>query len=214
MILYKNFLTYLSPLILSIGIIGGCFHYHKLNVVCKTLFFYLIASLTIDISARLLANSSDNNLILWIFLSAIELLSFTLIYYHFLTRHKWLAKFFFALGLIFIFYEITTIDFDQSNTFQSYAKVVSSFIVSILVLFYFFNYLNKTANLQWSKVRIHLIIFFYFTLNVILLLPINFLINQASGITIYIWYLYLTTTLAFYTYITLFIWKNGKIQIP
>ena len=208
--LYDYILNYASPFILIIGIFLNALSYNFFGRTSKLLFFYLIGSFLIDLLARVFAYYENNNLILWILLSAIELSIFSSLY--FLLIKKSVVRILFLVGICYIALEMLFVDTKSISSFQIYSKVVASFLIVLMVLIYLFNYIKSEDRMIWKELYLHFIILGYFSLNIIVLLPINFLINQGSSSAIYIWYVYLISTLTFYIYLTFYLWKNGKRQ--
>ena len=210
MIIYKYILTYGSPLTLLLGGILGLIYFKHLNRTHRLLLLYLAVSLGFDFTARTMANFNNNNLILWPLLSIVELLIFSGIYIKIIkTKLLWIAT---ALGSIFIVYEIINIDAYNTSAFQPYSKVVSSFLIVFFILYNFILHIRSDKDISRINQFLNSVVLGYFALNIILLLPINFLINEKSGLTMYIWTAYLIITILFYTCLTVLICKNGKTR--
>lgn len=210
MIIYKYILTYGSPLTLLLGGIFGLIYFKYLNRSHRLLLLYLLVSLGFDFTARTMANFNNNNLILWPLLSIVELAIFSGIYIKIIkTKLLWIAT---AFGSTFIIYEIINIDTYNTSAFQPYSKVVSSFLIVFFILYNFILHLKSDKDISRINQFLNSIVLGYFALNIILLLPINFLINEKSGLTMYIWTAYLIITILFYTCLTVLICKNGKTR--
>lgn len=208
---FQDFLTYLSPLVLLLGSIIGIFSIQRISPVSKVLLMYLIVSFITDIISRILLESYGNNLIVLLVYSAIELLMISCIY-GLLKTEKWVVILLTSMGIAYIIGEIIYIDSYDVDTFQTYTKIVSSFILVIFSFRYFLDNLVKEQIIQGEVQWLNFTILFYFALNIILLLPLNLLINQSETSIVFTWYAYLIATVAFYSYLSIFIWKNGRIQ--
>lgn len=58
------------------------------------------------------------------------------------------------------------------------------------------------------------VILTYFSLNLIMILPINYFINAETDLKFIFLVSNMITTTLFYIYLTYSLWKNGKIQKP
>lgn len=210
MIFYKYILTYGSPFTLLIGGIFGMYYLKYLSKSYKLILSYLAISLIIDITSRIMAGMNNNNLILWPILSLIEINIFSLVFIP-IIRKKFLWIFT-AIASAYIIYEIIIIDSFNASSFQPYAKIISSAIIVLYLLIVLIQRIKNESILSRKEQVFNLTILCYFALNVVLLLPINFLINENPEITIYIWTTYLILTILFYSCLSILLWKNGKNQ--
>ena len=169
----------------------------------------MTASLIIDRIAIILENTSKNNLILFSLLSIIEIITFSIVYYNFIQAKKFVL-FVAILGVTYMLIELAIINPNHLVSFQSYSKIVASFLIVIMGFKYIIDQIKK--ELAIHNRNLHFIIISYFSLELILLLPLNFLINVTSNVVLYIWYLRLCVNLLFYIYLIFFIWKSGRTQ--
>ncbi len=202
------YLTYTIPLILLFGVLRGIYSYKTLNKNAKILLFYLILSLAIDITSRIIVSTTRyNNLILFDLLSIVEMLIFSLFYLNF-AKQKNIILILATIGVSYALIEIFLIDPIHAATFESYSKIVAAFLIIIMALKYISNQIKQEREI--FKYNLHLVIISFFSLEFIFLLPLNFLINYTSLTVFYIWLIRLIVNLLFYTYLIYFIWMNGK----
>ncbi|MXN91087.1 hypothetical protein GR160_07575 [Flavobacterium sp. Sd200] len=171
--------------------------------------------LGVDISSRILGRSGNNLVILPVF-SLIELVFFAYFYNkHLLAKPN---KVLLGLGIVGSVYIITemllyfvfnTLDVKQ---FQPYAKVADNFIVILMALSFYYQKINSFNELRWGYFRLNTVILIYFTFNIMVFLPFNFMINESSGIKFYFWTANMVFILLFYGYLVSLIWKNGIKQ--
>ena len=109
-----------------------------------------------------------------------------------------------------IIYEMINIDSFNASSFQPYSKVVSSFVIIVLILSYIMQRITKDVEISKQDQLLNITVLSYFALNLVLLLPINFLINEKPEITVYIWTTYLILTILFYSCLSILLCKNGK----
>ena len=196
---------------LFVGTFVGIYWFKWLDRKSKWILIYLIVSLGIDIASRIVSTYNENNLIILPLYSVLELLIIASIYCH-LGVKKMLLIPLTVLGAIYIVGEIVYIDSYNVKSFQSYAKIASSFVIVLLALQFFTQKLKSDKEISPELQRLDLVMLAYFALNLLLLLPINLMINQIATSIIYIWYAYLGATVLFYSYLSAFLWKNGKTR--
>lgn len=209
MIVYKYILTYGSPIVLIIGVFWGIYYLKYISKPNYVILGYLIVSLIFDLVSRKIGSDSNNNLLLWPLLSLAELITFS-IYYLKTNLYSRAIFLFLILGSIYMLTELYYIDVYNIQNFQPYSKVISSFIIVLFALIKFYQQIIKEDLDSLKKQYINSFILVYFSMNVLLLLPINYLINAKIEVTIYIWTVYLLITVAFYISLSYYLWKNGR----
>lgn len=209
--LFDAILSLSSVLVLTLGCFFGLISLKWIDKKSKRILIYLAVSLAFDIASRIVSFYSGNNLIFLPLYSLGELLLLSSVYLHLKIKKSLLIPLT-VLGGLYILGEIIYIDSYNVKSFQSYAKIVSSFVLVLLALQFFMELLKSEKEVPQTIRQLNLVVLIYFSLNLILLLPINLLINQITSSIIYIWYAYLGATVLFYSYLSFFIWKNGKTQ--
>lgn len=191
------------------GVAIGVYYYKRVTKKSIILLYFLVASLSIDICARILGQIDYSNLILFNGLSVIEMLFFSLLYLQFIKLKQlvWLLG---GIGIIYAIVETLQIDAVNITSFQPYSKMVSSFVIVTMALFYIFGQIKAEHKIAERYLNYSIIC--YFSLELILLLPINLLINYESFTIYCVWFSHLFINLLFYTFLIRFIWKNGKTQ--
>lgn len=204
-------LTYLYPIILAIGLIIGICYYKSLDSIHKNLPWYFFLMLAADLWSFYYGTYiSNNNLIILIILSLVEMLAITYFYYTYLLRARHIIiSGLIVISTLYILWEIVNYRQDATQ-FQSYAKVIDNFTVIILTLTFFHERINRYKDLKWENFRLNAIILGYFSINLIFFLPINFLINETTGLKFYFWFGNLIITIIFYFYLTILIWQNAR----
>lgn len=211
---FSEIITNLSPLVLFIGTSVGLFYYKKLDKITKLLLYFLMGSLAIDMCSRVLAELLNNNLILYVVLSLLELLIFLKIYNHLCKKKKLV----WTLGIVGVLYTLTESIYLNANNvelFQPYAKALTPLLIVIMALAYFFDLIQDEMKLLKGKVRyfsLNSIVLCFFSLEFLFLLPINFLINGGFYLAVYVLVAHVFLLVLFYSYLTYFIWKHGRSQ--
>ena len=206
-------LNYVSPVALIIGLTVGLYYYKLLRPIYKSIFWYLLIMLFVDIFSRIYGKLMGTNLIVLLFYSLIELIILTYFYNKFMysSMHKSTVGVA-IIGLLYIICEIFTLHNIKVSQFQSYAKVVDNFIVIILSLVFFHEKINRYRDAKWTNFGLNMAILAFFSINMIFFLPINFLLNETAGFSHFFWFGNLFATVLFYLFLTWSIWKNGRTQ--
>lgn len=205
--------TIIVPVVLLIGIIRGVHYYSSLKSENKTLVIYLMGCFFADITSRLAGEFYKNNLIIMVAFSLFELLFFSIFYQVYLFKRK---KIFYTIvtitGCLYIGYELHTLSNLDPKYFQTYSKTYTAFFIIFMGIDYFFEKIQKEYSESLKVIELNSVFVLYFSLNLILFLPVNFLINVNSPAKFYFWFINLLVTLCFYLFLTKKIWKNGLIQ--
>ncbi|KAF2519586.1 hypothetical protein E0W68_04375 [Flavobacterium salilacus subsp. salilacus] len=211
-----QYLPKFYPIFLTTGLIIGIVSYRYIDRLHKTIFFYLLAMLIVDIVSRLLKYFYFNNQIMLLVYSLIELFVFVLLYRNYLFSKKNKILIFTGyLGTIYIIGEIVyyfIINDTKPEQFQPYAKVVDNFIIILLALTFLYEKMNSFKESRWDNFRLNIVVLVFFTLNTLIFLPFNFLVNEASGIKFYFWACNLILVVIFYGFLISEIWRNGRIR--
>lgn len=208
-------LPLLSPVVLFAGIITGGVVFKCLDKIHKSLYIYLLLMLIVDLFSRLLYVIQDNNLIVLPIYSLIELLFFMYFFKKHLFKKQYkiltaigCAGVVFILGEIiyyFILNKISAVDF------QPYCKAIDNAVIIVLTLTFLQEKMSAFKD-QWENFRLNIAILVFFTLNTLIFLPFNFLVNESSGVKFYFWAGNLIMLLFFYGFLINEIWKNGRIR--
>lgn len=210
---FIDYLTYLSPAALLLGITFGLWHFRSLDDAHKTVTLYLFISLLTDLLMRMFAYLFDNNLVFILIFSLVELALFAFLYFRLLLERRYPTLLILVLiGILFIGWELLNLKFFSIPQFQSYSKVVDTLLIVLLSITFFFECLRKEKDARWNFFRLNAVILAFFSLNLIFFLPINFLINEKSNLKFYFWLGNLVATIAFYLFLTREIWKNGTTR--
>lgn len=207
--LYKLLLTYSSPTVLLIGVLCGIYYFKFIDRRNRWLLLFLIVCIAFDVIARYMGTSSGNNLILWPLFSLVELLLISAVFLSFI-RKSFVLISLLSAGSIYILTEIIYIDVYNVTVFQSYAKIISSFLLVLVIIYMIIWQLKNDINVPEHSLELNTVLLVNYALNLLLLLPINLLINANSGLITIIWIFYLGVTVLYYSYLSYVIWKNGK----
>jgi len=208
---YADYFTYISPIILCLGIIIGALYFNKLDKIHRVLWAYLCCSLTIDIISRILSKVENNNLVLFFAVGLLDIITFTYIYFN-VTKRKSLVLLIGIIGGAFIGMEMIQTNVDHVQTFQEYSNVVVSFSIISMSILFLTESLNNTTNTNSNLLLLNMACLVFFAFQLIFLLPLNFLINEDLVGVYIIWVLRSMFLFTFYSILISLIWKNGKIR--
>lgn len=211
-----DFCTYFSPIILSVGLGMGIYYFKRLNFLLKVITFYMGSMLFLDVLAYIFGEAYGNNLVFIPIFGFLELFIFSLFYYSLGIKETIIKKGLLITTVIgmflFTLWEILKVYNAPVEEFQSYSKVISTLFIVLLSIGFFIENIVKRKDISASIFFINSGILLYYSLTLIIFLPIDFLIHDNTGLKFYFWFANLIFTYVFYIFLILSIWKNGKIQ--
>lgn len=202
----------LSPIVLIIGVALGLFLYKRLDTVHVSILYYMLAMLCVDLISRFFWRYGNNHIVLLAY-SLIEVIGISYFYYKLLLTKKYILTFVInAFVIIYIAWELFSYLFFGTDVqhFQPYAKVVDNFMIILLALSFLYEKMNSYKESRWDNFRLNIAVLIFFTLNTLIFLPFNFLVNEKSGIKYYFWTGNVILLLLFYGFLTWLIWQNGR----
>lgn len=144
-------------------------------------------SVGLDITSRLFSFFYGSNLIFININSLTELLFLIFYIKQFSKRPQPLITAVFVAVLMFNFFELLTIDFNDFETFQTYSKTINSLFTLLLFIYYTIkNIRDFKANIPY---KLNLIFITYFSISIVVNLPLNFLVNEAYRSVLFIWFI-------------------------
>ncbi len=203
-------------LILGIAVVIGMVKFKKLQPLYKWLFFYVLIALIFHVLSHYYGYFHKNNLRFAQSYGFFELLIFIIIYRSFLLKQITgiIILVLGICGLIYIVKESMTLDFTDLKNFQYYSRPIDAFIIVLASILYFAEQIGQTKTVDRSKMILNGVILVYFSLNLIMILPINYFINAETTLKFIFLVSNMITTTLLYIYLTYALWKNGKIQKP
>jgi hypothetical protein len=157
--------------------------------------------------------SYDNNLVFIVVFSLLELVLFYGFYFRvFSNKRHPVLLFLVPAGILYIVWELLSQTYIRDNQFQSYSKVVDTFLVLTMSVAYFFERLRKPTAEVWQFFRLNAIVLVFFSFHLIFFLPIGFLVREDADVQLYLWLLNLVVTVTFYLFLITELWRNGRIH--
>jgi hypothetical protein len=211
-----KYLSLLSPIILLIGLVVGFYFFKSLNRISKNVLLYLGLCLVVDLIYRVIGyySVSQYNLFVIPIFAFLELIFFANLYYRLILKSRSRILFIFiVLALMVIFSELLFIDrLFQQKTFHSFGKVVADLTVIVFCITYYWRLLTGKIKQVKEVSQLNATFLIYYSVNLILFLPINFLVNASINIVFLFWVINLVSLVLFYLVLTYMIWRNGKTQ--
>ncbi|MFP5437202.1 MAG: hypothetical protein ACLGH8_05425 [Bacteroidia bacterium] len=212
---FSAYLIFLPTVLLIVAVILGSTQWRRLSVFGKSIFCYLAAMLMFD-SLNIFMGyvlRMSNHIILPLF-SLTELCFFLYFYNKCLLVKRYMPIN--VLGVISVLYIVVefimdfVIHYISPAEFQPYAKVADNFIIILLALTFLYEKMSTYNESRWNNFRLNMVILVYFTLNTIIFLPFNFLVNENSGVKFYFWTGNVVLLVLFNCFMISEIWKDSK----
>jgi hypothetical protein len=181
----------ISRAALAAGVVIGCIYYNRLSALHKAITVYLALMLLTEITNEIVGRIWHNNFIVLYLYCTAELAFMMFLYHRFMLRKKQRAlKAIGVLSLLYIIAEaLVQFVFKELvvTQFQPYAKVADNFVVILMALAFLHEKISRFRENRWGNFRLNSIVLLFFTLNTLIFLPFNFLVNEQSGIKFYFW---------------------------
>jgi len=207
-----------SPYILYAALFLGLLFFRRLNLLTKSILVYVLLLLVTHYLQKVFFYYVGNTLMV-LHIYCIGELAFMIYFYKkFMFKKKQL--FLTALGiagLLYIVSEMLLIFVFKGlviKEFQPYAKVADNFVIVLMALAYLHEKMSRYGESEWGSFRLNMVFLVFFTLNTIIFLPFNFLINAAGNVKFYFWTGHIILLILFYLYLAFEIWSNGRRTTP
>lgn len=200
------FLTYIVPLSILVPILFGLLNYKTANNGQKLLFYYLIASGTINLAAIILINYRMKNLPLLHLYTIVEAV-LILSYLRTLFKEHIIKNVLLYVIVLFPLLCIINFTFIQSIfTFNTYTRPLEAILITFFCLLYLYNsgfmenWIKKPTN--WFNIGILI----YFPVVCIIFILSNYIVFVAKNkdLNLLVWYFHATMSMVMY-----FAWAKG-----
>ncbi len=136
---------------------------------------------------------------------------FFLGYYILVHLFKWKKSWFFiAAGILIIPMVLALVLNTEVASYKSYDRLFYNFCIIILLISALLRYFEGTLRLANTTITVILVILFYFSIDFIIALTTNYLINEHLNLVGWIWLFRAFCLLLFYTALVHLTWKTGK----
>jgi len=210
-----NIVSFVSPIVLLIGIIVGLLYFSQLNTTYRLITAYLSICLVMDILCRYLGAYSHlkYNLFMIPIFGFLELFIFSFLYYSKILRSnsKPLLLFIATMHLLILIEIVFALKSFHKESFQSYGKVIADAAILYFCLLYYWKVVKGQIPLDSEYNILTALIFIYYSVNLFIFLAVNFLVNEKISVVIFFWAVNLISLVLFYLALIYLIWQNGKI---
>jgi len=213
---FFNLIGLTSPIVLLIGIIIGIFYFRNLTKGFRMIFLYLVMALIIDLLSRYFGYYSHLkfNLFLLPIFGFLELVIFSTLYYKYILHSKSIPLLLFIIFMLllivveFVFFNKL---FDRKS-FQSFGRVIADSAIISLCMIYYWKLVQGKVVMRSDINILNATVIIYYSINLILFLFINFLVNASIHIVTVFWTVNLVALIAFYLILIYLIWQDGKTR--
>jgi hypothetical protein len=203
-------LSFLSPLFLIAGLILGLTRYRKLDGKHRLILWYLSFALLTDVLSRYWSWTQNNNLVFLSITGIIDLLFIARLYLKYFLPKNWgFLVYPTALILLTVLFNIAFYNNQLAATFQSYDKLFCNLTIVGYCLICFLDILKRKKNNR-EVMRVNAAVLLYFSVDILISMTSNFLINEALHLVVYFWLLRLLLLLYMYLVLIQTLWQTGK----
>ena len=195
----------LSPITLVFGIIVGLWYLRYICDSYRLLVVYLAGAFIMDLLFRYFGFYSPlkYNLFLFPIFGFFELSVLSVLYY------KYIFKSISKSLLVFIVFMLLIITFEifsinkllQIKTFYSFGKVIADVSIIWFCLLYYWQVFKGKIPVKSKYGALNAAILIYFSVNLVISLPLNFLVNEKLSVVIFFWVINLISILLFYLFL-------------
>ncbi|WMX14695.1 MULTISPECIES: hypothetical protein [unclassified Aureispira] len=218
--LYDNMLHFFNALLtvteLSMFIAGVtvCYYLKQLSHLYKLIGSYIGLSILVELLTTYFMSSTGYNLFLLPVYSFAELAIFSTIYLcFFFEEEKSTLRNLLLLAHGLIILDILFLcDLFNAETFYAFSKVVADIAIILLCLRYYWTILKEKTPIDKERLLLNSMFIGYFSINSIIFLSINFLVNESLYLVTPFWMLNALSALLLYSFLTYMIWQHGKTQ--
>jgi len=203
-------LSFLSPLFLLTGIGLGLARYRKVDGKHHLILWYLLVALVIDLLSRYWSWTQNNNLVFLSVTGIVDLLFISCLYLkYFLPKNRIYLIYPTAIILLLVLINIVFYNHKLAATFQSYDKLICNVTIVGYCLICFLDILKRKKNNR-AIMRINGAVLLFFSVDILISMTSNFLINEALHLVVYFWLLRLLLLLYMYLVLIHTLWQTGK----
>lgn len=202
--------TWLVPLLLSFMCYSIAKYYKLLKPYQKVIYIFLLISLSVDLLSRFWSFAFAQNLEFISIFAIIEVIIFYIFYYKILssTNHL-LGNILTIFALAYLCLDMLLFQTNRLTDYQTYTRSVSSLYIVVSSLLYYKKIYSEYTR-DKELLQLNGILLLYYSLNFILYLPINYIINVSVAINISLWIFKIILLLIFYLYLWKHLMNYGK----
>lgn len=207
-------LSWISPLALLSGIVGGLVYWRKLIRLEWMIVIFFSIFLVIDLYSRWIIRWLDEGSNLWVlsFYVFFEYVFISLTYVLFLpTSQSKQLKVFSTIGVLLIIIVSLASQYSISPAlFQMYEGLLGHFFILLMGLFFMYQMLTDKIEPSQQQRNLNAVIVMFSSIHFFMALTINFMVNMDVEVVFFFWLVRLIVLTVFYLKFSQIIWKAGK----
>lgn len=210
--MYKASIFLATRIVLWFAGILGCLLYKTLTKKYQLIIVYILLALSIDCFAFLLKKNALYNLFLLPVYSFIELAIFSKVYKdYFIKDYRLLLNVFTVFIHSLILLDVAFLcDFFNAKTFYAFSKVITDIGIITFCLLYYWKSLKEDQIINKELLLLNAGFLCYFSINLLIFLSMNFLINASLHLVDPFWILNALSALFLYLFLIYMIWRYGR----
>jgi len=191
--------------------VSACYLIKQLPQLYKLIGIYIGLSILVELLTTYFMRSTGYNLFLLPIYSFAELAIFSTIYLRFFLKGEKIIQ-----GLLVLAHALILLDFlflcdlFNAKTFYAFSKVIADIAIVLLCLRYYWAILKEEMPIDKELLLLNSVFIGYFSINSIIFLSINFLVNESLNLVTPFWILNALSALFLYLFLTYMIWQHGK----
>lgn len=204
--------SFLSPLILLTGIIVGAVFYRAISASGRLIWWYFLAMFLIDVTSRLVLLTSSKNNLIFLSIAGIADVAFLSVLYlrYFQITYRKLLMLLSVTVLLNALLSVLVRDIGVIANYNGYDKSFCDGLLIIFALISTLDQLNGRKPLHHGVLGINAGILLYYSMDLLLSLVWNFLINAGVEMVFYFVFLRLALLLILYSIFVYNLWQTGK----
>jgi hypothetical protein len=211
-----NIISFTSPFVLLVGVLFGVLKFRRLKKSNQLLVFYLGFSLTFDLLSRYFGYiaQSKYNLFLIPIYGFLELGFLSVLYYRYILRSKskYLLSFIVFMHLLILVEIFFGKGLFHPESFQSFGKVIADASIILYSIYFYLKIFKGQIPIRSEYAFLNAVVLIYFSINLIIYLAINFLVNAQFKLVVAFWIINLLSVIIFELILISLLWKDGRTR--
>jgi len=209
-----SLLAWISPLSLSIGLLGAVKNRQFLTSLEKTIAFFLLIFVLIDFCSRYIVEwfGLTSNLTILSIYVLIEYLFISILYTRFFPTRKSKFLLYSAIlgGLVILIFSLSKVAPIITLQFQMYEGLFANLFSLLFGLFFIYKIMIDEVESTKQQRSLNNIIIMYAGIQFFMALTINFMVNMEVELVFFFWLIRLIALTIFYLKLSQIIWQTGK----
>lgn len=211
-----NIISFISPFVLFVGILFGVLNFRRLKETNRLIVVYFVVMLIVDLLSRFFGyfSQSKYNLFLIPIYGFLELGVFSVMYYKYILRSKskYLLSFIVFMHLLILVEIFFGKGLFHPESFQSFGKVIADASIILYSIYFYLKIFKGQIPIRSEYAFLNAVVLIYFSINLIIYLAINFLVNAQFKLVVAFWIINLLSVIIFELILISLLWKDGRTR--